>query len=819
MYSQHARTASSHRLTQITIAIHLICASMATVICTSPASAQSAKAQYNIPAGPLSEALSRFAQQAGVAISFDAGILKGIQTEGLQGSYAVDEGFSHLLRQTGYAVGRTAAGYVLQVLPSTQHTPAIQIDAVLPAIQVSGSHLENPAGPMHGYVATRANTGTKTNTALIEIPQSISIVTRDQMDAQNVQTVGEALRYTAGVIADSNGPDPRSDNLVIRGLSSNGSESYRDGLRSFAFNNQGGTVMETYGLERIEVMRGPSSILYGQGGAGGIVNYVTKRPTAETLRELQMQLGTYGRKQLAGDFSGKLSEDGRWTYRLTALARESDTFIDYVNDDRSYIAPALTWKPNADTSLTLLADYQMNRSGQGYQALPRIGTLVSNANGQIPTNRFLGEPGFDKHNQERKSIGYLFEHRFNEQLSFRQNARYQEIDTNANYIYMNSLRAGNRTVGRRASSNQEHITNASIDNQLQLNWQHGKVEHTTLFGFDFQNMDNEFTRYLSPNNAVADLNLYNPVYGLPLPALPMTGKQTQHLRQSGVYLQDQIKIDKTWVATLGLRHDSTEQKTNNLLNGSNTRQKDSATTGRVGLVYLAPMGFAPYISYSESFMPVVGTTFGGAQFKPENGKQKEIGLRYQPTASSVSITASIYDLTRQNLTTTDLANPGFRSQRGEVQSKGFELEAKASLARNWDIIASYAYGKVKLTQNNDGTQGNRLGDTPQTTASGWLQYTVTDGGLSGLAIALGVRYVGTRYFNDANTQLLPAYTLSDMAVHYDLARLGSGWKGWNVALNVSNIFDKTYIASCGYTGDACKYGYRRTGAATMTYRW
>ena len=790
------------------------------------ADAQKAEVQkpYAIPAGPLAGALTRFGRDAGVMLSFSTEQTSGLQSKGLSGSHGVQSGLRALLAGTGLeAVAQANGGYVLrnEVAPPPAPAPSANAprdtESTLPAVQVSAARSpETATGPVRGYVARRSAVATKTDTPIIETPQSISVVTSDQMTAQNAQSVSDALRYSAGVLAEANGPDPRADVIVVRGFDTGMRDSFRDGLRSYAFNNQGGTVFEPYGLERIEVLRGPSSILYGQGGAGGLVNLVSKRPTTEPVREVQVKVGSEGRKQLAGDFGGALTQDGEWSYRLTGLVRESGTFIDHVQDDRTYLAGALTWRPSAATSITWLADHQRNERGQGYQALPRVGTLDANPNGDIPTHRFLGEPGFDKFDQARTSIGYLLEHRVGDQLTLRQNLRHQRMDSDVNTIYMTGLKPDNRTVGRFGSRGEEEVTNTVLDNQAQLKWQHSLVEHTTLLGFDVQRMRNESR---AEYGAFSDLDVYAPVYGQSPISLALGADTHQRLRQTGVYLQDQIRIDKTWVATLGARRDSVRMNTDDRFNSERTTSKDGATTSRVGLVYLAPMGWAPYISYSESFVPVAGTGFDGKPFKPETGTQREIGVRYQPSGSIFSATASLFDLTRQNVTTADLEHINFNTQRGEVNSRGFELEAKANLRQGWDLIGNYARGSVKLTRDNYGNEGNQLNSVPRTIASAWVMYTAQDGALAGLGVGLGARHVGSTFSNDENTSRTPSYTLADLVVRYDLSHLGGGWEGWRAALNVSNLFDKTYVATCGYYGDGCKYGYRRNAVLTMTYDW
>lgn len=777
--------------------------------------------RYQIPAGPLSRVLSQLAGEAGILLSVEGAVTAGKQSAGLDGQYGIRAALDAVLLGSGLeAVMTPDGGYTLRkvIVPSASKSEK------LPEVKVQASSIgETALGPVAGYIAKRTQTATKTDTPIIETPQSISVVTRDQMTIQNVQSVGEALRYTAGVLSESNGPDPRADVIAIRGFDTNGRDQYRDGLRTYAFGNQGGSVVETYGLERVEVLRGPSSILYGQGGPGGLVNLVSKRPTDKPVHEVQLQAGSYDWKQIAADFGGLLTDDGTWTYRLTGLLRDSDTQIDHVKNDRVFIAPALTWRPDDNTTLTLLSDYQKNKRGQGYQAWPRVGTLYSSPYGKISTSRFVGEPGLDKFDQERYSLGYQFEHIFNENVLFRQNLRYQRMNTDAFSVYMRPLQADQRTVSRYGGGSDEDVDNLTLDNHVQMKWQAGIFEHTALIGLDTQRMKADVKGTFA---SYSDLDLYNPVYGVgPFPTPNVNRDVTQKLRQTGLYFQDQLKIAQKWVLTLGARRDWANTSTDDHRNASNdSDQDDQATTWRAGVVFLANNGWAPYASYTESFTPVIGTTSearGRKPFVPETGKQYEAGVRYQPQGQRTMLTFSLFDLTRQNLTTADLQDPSGNSsiQRGEVRSRGFEAEAKTQLDSGVDIIASYTYTQMDITKSNDGVQGNTPNNVPKYAAAVWGNYHLPATLLSGMTVGAGLRYIGSRYGDDDNGYKLPAYTLVDLVLDYDMASLGSSWKGWKLALNASNLFDKEYVATCGYYGDGCKWGYRRNVAGTLTYRW
>ncbi|MDP8568347.1 TonB-dependent siderophore receptor [Methylophilus aquaticus] len=776
--------------------------------------------ELNIPAQPLDKALNSLAHQTGERIIFSTALTEQKQASALKGDYTLRQALEKLLTGSGLELKpMQGGGYTLvkhAVIP--HESEPVQLSEV----SVSGSvEQERANGRVKGYVARRNSTATKTDSAILEAPQSVSVITRDQMTMQAVQSVGEALRYSAGIVAEANGPDPRADTIGMRGFSI-GRDQFRDGLRNYAFNNQGGTVVEPFGLERVEVLRGPSSILYGQGAPGGLVNLVSKRPTDAPLHEVGITLGQYDRKQIHLDMSDLLSDDGAWSYRVVGLIQDSDTQIDHVKDDRIYIAPSLTWRPSEFTTLTLLTDYQKNDRGQGYQAWPRIGTLENSQFGKVSSSRFLGEPGLDKYEQERYAVGYQFEHIFNNTFTFRQNLRYQRMTTDAISTYLRALQADQRTITRETGGNEDAVDNLVVDSHLQAKWAHGAFEHTVLAGMDSQRLNNDQRRTFA---LAGTLDIYAPVYGVTAINPVESANIEQHQRQTGAYLQDQIKYDGKWVATVGGRKDWTRMETDNLRTPSaSSSQKDEAETWRTGLVYLAENGLAPYASYTESFLPVIGTSFGGAAFKPETGEQYELGLRYQPKDSQSLFSLALFDLRRQNVTTLDVQNPTFQIQQGEVRSRGVELEMKTQFDA-WSLIGSYAYTDPEITKSNNrnaqgvGFQGKDPNHVARNTAALWADYHLPSTLIEGMTIGGGVRYIGTRYGDDANTIKLPSYTLVDLALRYQLVGLGQHFKGWQLALNASNLFDKEYVATCGYYGDGCRWGFRRNVMANLTYRW
>lgn len=686
---------------------------------------------------------------------------------------------------------------------SAQGTDAGQI--VLPPISVETAA---PTGtsPVQGYVAPVTSTATKTDTPLIETPQSISVITRDQLDDRAVQSITEALGYTAGTFS-STFADPRFDDPIIRGFSA-GPNQFLDGLR--ILRTFGAPAIEPYGLERVEVLRGPSSVLYGQSVPGGLVNMVSKRPTEQSFGEVNLQAGSHDRYQGSFDLGGALDQEGQFLYRLTALGRKSDTQMDYVEDDRWFVAPALTWKPDADTRLTLLGRFQHDEA-QSPPGLPAVGTLFGSPFGDISTSFYPGEPTFRDSELELSSIGYDFEHRIDDTFTIRQNARYLHLRFDYDTLFTSGLAADQRTLRRGSLVQRESSDTVNIDTSGQAKFATGPLGHTALLGVDYRRFWGDTQTGFG---AAPSLDLLNPVYGQAIAPPPIGTDRDDDLSQLGIYVQDQIRLDK-WLLTLGGRHDWVETEQRSRITGAETTQDDSAFTGRAALMYLFDTGFAPYVSYTTSFDPVIGTQApqrGGGSFEPTEGEQYEVGLKYQPPGSNSFFTAALFDLTRTNVTTTDPDFPTFQVQTGEARVRGIELEATASLMQGLDVTAAYTYLDSEVTESNTGTEGNRLAAVPEHLASLWGDYSFPEGSvLEGFGLGAGVRHIGSRFGNEANDIKVPGVTLFDAAIRYDFDR-------FRLALNANNLFDKEYVTSCGSVG-GCYYGNRLAVISTLTYRW
>ncbi|MBL6080083.1 TonB-dependent siderophore receptor [Belnapia sp. T18] len=695
-------------------------------------------------------------------------------------------------------------------------------------------------GPVQGYLAPVSSTATKTDTPVLETPQSISTITRDQIEAQAAQNANGVLRYTPGVATDTRGAVAlRLDQYFIRGFTV---PQFLDGMRLFGGRDANPSV-DIYRMERVDVLRGPPSVLYGQSSPGGLVNFVSKRPTDTPYRELLLQGGSYGTFRGGLDLSGALNENRTVLGRVTGSYTRSDTQIDRVEEERYFIAPSLTLKPTNDTTITLLGLYQRDPQGGSYGSVPAYGSVLPNPNGRIPTGRWDGNPNFDRLNRTQYQIGYLAEHRFNDTFTLRQNFRYAHSDGYYRQLYggfTNSLLPDFRTVQRSTTGSNVSFDTITLDTHLESRFATGPVAHTLLTGLDYYNVRSRTFSGFEP--VAPSYDVFSPVYdGVAIRPLSYQTRAVQDQNSLGVYAQDQIRIGRVAIQ-LGGRYDSydSDTVTETFASRSATRstQDVGAFTGRAGIVYLFDSGFAPYFSYAESFEPQSGSfapARGARPFDPTTGRQYEVGLRYQPPGTNALFSVAAFDLTRQNVLTTDPNDSRYSIQTGEVRSRGVELEAKASLANGLDVTGAFTYLDAEVTQSNAtvvenrGIAGNRTttraekGTTPvgvpDLLASVWANYTFQPGHrLEGAGIGAGVRYVGSSWGDTANTLKVPDYTLVDLVGRYDLGKIAPSLGNTSLQVNVTNLFDTDYVSTCN-TYAWCWYGFRRSVIATVRHRF
>ncbi len=683
---------------------------------------------------------------------------------------------------------------------------------------------ESAWGPAPTIAAKRSATATKTDTPIEKTPQSVSVVTRQEMEMRQPTTVKEALSYTPSVFS-TRGSSTTYDVVTIRGFTTSttvNTNQYLDGMK-LQGNNYSEVSMDPYFLERVEVMRGPTSVLYGNSNPGGIVSMVSKRPTTEPLKEVQFKMGTDNLWQTGFDFSDAIDDAGVWSYRLTGLGRSQDAQQQMAKSTRYAVAPSFSWRPDDKTDFTFLSNFQNDPDAGYYGWLPREGTVVPyyDANGKahkLPTDFNEGESD-NKISRRQKMVGYSFSHQFDDTFTVRQNLRYADVHTLYRSVYGNGYVAPGY-MNRAYVRSDEHLNTFTVDTQLQSDFATGAVSHTLLTGVDYSRMRND----VDADYGTADpISMSNPQYGNPNIQVTFPYAVLNRMEQTGLYAQDQMEWDK-WVMTLGGRYDYATTSTLTRATNSLAENHDQQFSWRGGINYLFDNGISPYFSYSESFEPVSGSNSRGQPFDPSRGKQYEAGVKYVPKDMPVVVTAAVYQLTKDKNLTADPANQAFSIQTGEIRSRGLELEAKAAVNANINVTAAYSYTDAEYTHDTV-FNGKRPAEVPRNMASLWADYTFHETALSGLTIGAGARYIGSTvsyYKNDTSTGKkndafsVAGYALMDATVKYDLARFGL--PGSSVGVNVNNLFDREYVSSC-YSEYACYWGAGRQVVATACLRF
>ncbi|MES2666237.1 MAG: TonB-dependent siderophore receptor [Pseudomonadota bacterium] len=636
-----------------------------------------------------------------------------------------------------------------------------------------------------GYTAT----GSKTPTEVIDLPAQVSIVTQKEIETRAPSDLMQALAYTASVSVDEYGSDNRYDYYRIRGFYQTGSGTYRDGLPLRTFNFTGGKI-EPYSIQRVEVLKGSTSTLFGMNGPGGLVNVITKRPQDLAFGEVYTTLGK-DHAETGFDFGAPLSDGSALTYRITGKLQEASQGSEYLDDDRGYLAAAVTWKPTDATSLTLLANYY-DLDGNTGNSVP-VGSTASH-------DTFFGEPDFSAMDRVERSFGYEFSHDFGNGLTFRQNARQSNIEM----VYEQAYLDGSSPTGRYAYLMNGEIDRFAIDNQLQYDADLGAVATRTLFGIDYTRDDLYEQTYFGLAGAI-DPN--TPVY-CGLSCINVSPYTTTDMVQktTGIYLQEELTFNDRWILTLGGRQDRVETESATA-SESNTQ---TAFTRRAGLTYKATGDLALYANYSESFDPLAaGYSAYTTSLRPQEGTQYEIGAKYRPANSDALFTFALFDLSQTNV---PRFNPDFTvSQIGRIDVKGAEFEGRMALDNQLNLNVAYSYWDAEIIDG--ATAGNRPLLTPEHTASVWADYTLADGPLAGLRLGGGARLLGSRYADDANTAKIGSSVVFDAMASYPLT------EKTELAVNVTNLFDRDYVSSLSFDQTAVLYGDERTVKATLRHRW
>lgn len=718
-----------------------------------------------------------------------------------------------------YAVSRTVGRYFPLLL-------AANCFATTPTLTVNADDApprEDAWGPAATLAAKRSASGSKTDTALEKIPQSVSVVTAAELQRMQPQSVKEALSYTPGVTVNASGSANLFDNVAIRGFGGQQNiNEYLDGIK-LQGDSYSLAAIDPYMLERVEVLHGPASVLYGKSSPGGLIALVSKQPLGERLREIQFQMGNQNLYETGFDFSDIVDDDPRYSWRLTGLARSNDAQQVNAREKRYAVAPSFRWQPNVHTSLTLLTQFQ-HEPESGYNGwLPRQGTVepfvTADGKQHKLSTRFSDGERSGRYQHTQNLAGYRLIHDLSDSWQVRQNVRYMHLDSHSTGFNGIGYIAP-QTLMRSSAHFDERLSNIDVDTQMEGKLASGPLDHRLLFGIDYMHMRDDINGFYG----LADpLDLLNPQYGDD--TIPEFGRMPQKTldrqQQTGIYAQDQAQW-RRWVVTLGGRYDWAMTSAFDRVARSTNRRHDKQFSWRGGVNYLFDNGIAPYFSFSESFQPTSGSDVHHQTFSPSRGKQYELGLKFVPQDRPIVLTAALFQLVKnKNLVVDTSVGAGmgmgsFSKQAGKTRSRGLELEAKAAVNLNLNLSASYTFTDVRYARDGSEQSDRRPYQIPANMASLWADYTFHQTALSGLTLGSGVRYVGSSWGDTANSFKVKPYTLVDAVMRYDLARVGL--PGSNVALNINNLLDRHYVASC-MSGYACYWGRDRRIIATMTFRY
>lgn len=640
-------------------------------------------------------------------------------------------------------------------------------------------------GEDDNYFVPDANTATRTNTPILDTPQSVQVIPQEVLEDQQVNRLDEALRNVSGVTFGGTSLGRRLE-FSIRGFED--APILRNGFRQFGAD----IFQETANLERIEVLKGPASVLYGEIEPGGLINLVTKRPTSTPFYEIQGQFGNRSFISPSIDFSGPLTADGNLLYRLNALYRSSDDIQDVdSNIERFYISPVVTWKIGDRTDLTFELEY-LNEERPPNFGVPAIGDEIAD----IPFDRITNEPD-DFGEEEFILAGYDLEHRFNDNWKLRNAFRFTKQNALLEVAYPFEIDEETGTVTRFWAAQPQEGESYSLQTNAVGEFATGTVDHELVFGVDLNLTKDNFNDQIRLDDSnPLELNLFDPAYGTaPRPdfdELPLISDRETETRRLGVFIQDRVSFSDSFFLLTGLRYDTVEQIVSNdptdfEPTSTETTQNNDALVPRVGVVYKPIEEISLYASYSQSFTPNLETTSDGEALEPERGEGFELGVKSELLEGQLFATLAYFNITKQNVASEDPDDPFSVVATGEQSSQGIELDVSGEISPEWKVIASYAYIDAEVTEDNAIEVGNRLFNAPEHSASLWTTYEIQQGNLQGLGFGVGFNFVGERQGDLENSFKLDSHFLTNAAVFYER-------NNWRAALNFRNLFDVDYIA-------------------------
>ncbi|WP_018692709.1 TonB-dependent siderophore receptor [Algicola sagamiensis] len=695
------------------------------------------------------------------------------------------------------------------------------------------------------YGASYRNTATKSKLSPIETPQSIKVIDQKELQMRGADSIIKAMRYVSGVTTEPRGGViSRLDEYTIRGFKNY--NNYWDGLILpwNGWNIQ--PQIDAFSLNSIEVLKGPSSVLYGNAAPGGMINLAPKEPQQESQHTLQVRTGNRNLREFGVDSTGQIG-DSDFSYRVTSLYHERDSQAATSENQRYFLAPSLTWQINDATHLKVYGYFQKDPKSGAYSSLPSEGTFLFNPNGELPVDTYIGDKNFDTFDRDMSLIGYKVSHQLNDSWSIMQHARYLYAEAITENIYNRGFaKNSKRLLNRAAYRNDESTKSFVIDNQISATLEQGVIEHNLLFGLDYQNnkFDKRWDHALLvsekpqiPFESIPNLDLFarnnDQLSGRSFIRINQTLESVDY-SQVGYYFQDQLKVND-FVGIFGLRYDKVQQNIEgrqldyNAVLASGQVKPEFYTPSqestdqdnlsiRFGALYTFDNGLAPFASYAEGFESVSGLNSEGNAFKPLTSAQTELGLKFTSENKEHTVTVAWFDIDKKNIVTT---NPKTRTRRqtGLVNSQGLELESEISSLDNLLLTFSYSYMDVKVEKDdNPALVGKSPTWVADENAMAWVDYHFSNNFLEGLNVGTGVRYVGNSQVDDLNTREVPSFTLYDFAASYDFGSKIPSLSGMSLTLSVTNLTDERYVSSC-YDSDSCWFGAERSIEAGVRYEF
>lgn len=671
---------------------------------------------------------------------------------------------------------------------------AVAKPAAAPATAAKGTTLETVRvrSTRQPYRALTATGATKTATPIKDLPQSVKVITADVLQDAGVTNLAGALDLSSGISRQSN-LGGLWDSYAMRGFT--GDPNFGSDYMVNGFNSSRGYngMRDGANTASVEVLKGPSSALYGRGEPGGTVNISTKKPLFQPQYTVGFSYDSQNTARTNADLTGPLNE--QMAYRLNMAYEQGDSFRDNVSHDRYLVAPSFLWMISPDTTLSYEIEAQRQRAPFDRGVLAVNGEL-----GKVDRATFLGEPADGKNTVESLGHQVFLQHQIDEDWQLQTGVSYRESSLEGYSTEASSLRSDGQTLWRQRRFRDYSATDMSGRFEVLGKLRGLGLVHSVLGGVDAYDFSDERRQKRGRPSATTPyaIDIYNPVYGALAPTMSTTTNYDEHQQSKAAYVQDQIEFSKQWKGLAALRYDSYEQKITNYLSGGLVTKQDlSSTSPRLGLVYQPTTQLSLYASTAGGFRPNSGVSKTGDAFPAEKSKSYELGTKFDSADNKVSTTVSIYQIKKQNVLTTDPSDINYSIAVGEVQSQGLELDLSGEVARDWRVSTAYAWTDAKVTQSSTAAaatglaEGRRMANVPRHSGSIFVTRLMPLANGDSATVGMGLNHVGSRLGAvDENTAFkLPAYNTLKFVSSYVLN------KKTRFEFSIDNLMDKTYYTA------------------------